>query len=716
MQNNYAHTIAANLNIPTQQVQAVLWLLHNGATIPFIARYRKDQTSGADEILIAKIFDLEQELIKIDQRRNYILQTIQNQNKLTPQLKSKILSAKSLQELEDLFLPFKPNRKTRASKALQAGLKPLALTILQQHNINPVELAHKFISDKFPTPNDAIQGARDIIADIINTDAQLRKKLADLFRNHAIAYANVIKSKQNQALKYKDYFDFQKPAKKLKSHQILALFSAEKQGLIRLKIYPDKNLAIKLIQQKYIKADNPCSKQVSLAINDAYSRLLQPAMENLLRAELKEFADSQAISVFEQNLKHLLMEPPLGPQNIIAIDPGFKTGCKIAVLDQHGNLLHHDVIYPHSEPKLAWQAAQQLTLWTKQFNIQAIALGNGTASRETRDFLRKIRFPHPVKIFLVDESGASIYSASEIAREEFPEYDITVRGAVSIGRRLLDPLAELVKIDPKSLGIGQYQHDVNQKKLKLALDRTVINVVNNVGVNLNTASKYLLQYVSGIGPSLAEKIIQYRKKIGKFSNRNQLLQIPGLGPKIFQQAAGFLRIKNGDNPLDATAIHPETYYIVEKIASDLNLSVNDLFHNKQALSKIDKTKYYDNLVGPKIFDDILTELLNPGTDPRDKIKQIEFDPNIKSIYDLKPGMILPGIITNVAKFGAFVDIGIKQNGLIHISELADHFISDPNQIVHLHQIVRVKILNIDLERSRISLSLKQANQTQNTQQ
>ncbi len=706
MDKKHIQIIASKLNLKPSQVQSTLFLLHNGATIPFIARYRKDQTGNLNEIQIEQIYDLEQKLIELDNRRQFILKNIEQQGKLTPELKDKILKASTLDELEDLYLPFKPKKQTKADVARKLGLEPLARQILEQKDIDPVELAKKFLNNKVTSTEQALQGARYIIAEKINQDTELRKILRQLFETKSIISTKAVKNKQDQGAKYKDYFDYSEPVTKIKSHRLLAIFRAEKQGFIRLSITPEKQQALNIIRQKYLKTNNQAAQQVEQAINYAYTRLLKPSLENELRQKIKLKADLEAIEVFKQNLRHLLMAPPLGKKRVLAIDPGFKTGCKVVTLNEQGDLLFNTTIYPHSDPKEAWNAAKTISRLIEQYKIQVIALGNGTASRETERFLKKIRYPHPVKIYIVDESGASIYSASQVAREEFPDYDITVRGAVSIGRRLLDPLSELVKIDPKSLGVGQYQHDVDQKLLKQALDRTVEYTVNQIGVDLNTASKYLLMYVSGIGKNIAENIVKYREQHGRFTNRKQLLNVKLIGPKTFQQAAGFLRITDGDNPLDASAVHPESYYIVEKMAKDLGVDIKTLLKNKQLLKKIKIENYIDQNTGIETLRDIIKELEKPGRDPRQDYKVLEFDPNIQSIHDLKVGMVLSGIVKNVTNFGAFVDIGIKENGLIHISEMADHYVSDPNEILHVHQHVRVKVISIDIERKRIGLSLR----------
>ncbi len=712
MNEKYVEFIAKQLNLTPEQVRNTLWLLHNGATIPFIARYRKDQTGSLDEVAIEKIYDLEQKLIEIDQRRDYILKSIEQQGKLTDSLKQQILEASTLEELEDLYLPYKPKKKTRATKAREKGLEPLAKTLLAQTNIDPEAEAEKYLGQKVATVEEALQGARDIIAEIINEDAELRKILRTLFERRSVISTKPVKGKEEEGAKYRDYFNYSEPLQRVKSHRLLAIFRAEREGFIRVDIAPDKEKALEIIRRRYIKAANAAAGQVDKAITDAYSRLLKPSLENEVRKAAKERADDKAIEVFVSNLRHLLMAPPLGRRRVLAIDPGFKTGCKVVTLNEQGDLLFNTTIYPHTGAKEAWEAAKTVSRLVEQYKIDVIALGNGTASRETERFLKKIRYPRDVKIYVVDESGASLSPAPPVAREEFPDYDVTVRGAVSIGRRLIDPLAELVKIDPKSLGVGQYQHDVDQNKLKQALDRTVLYTVNRVGVDVNTASKYLLMYVSGIGKALAENIVKYRRENGPFRSRQQLKKVKLMGDKAFEQSAGFLRIPGAENPLDATAVHPESYYIVEKMAADLGVDVKTLISDKQLQKKIDINRYIDEKTGPETLRDILQELEKPGRDPRQDFKVLEFDENIRSIEDLKVGMVLPGIIKNVTNFGAFVDIGIKENGLVHISELANHYVSDPSEVVHVHQHVRVKVISLDLERKRIGLSIRQVEDTE----
>lgn len=703
---NHVERIATELSLSQSQVKSVLYLLSNGATIPFIARYRKDHTGGLDEVQIEKIQDIERRLTEIDQRRETILSTIEEQGKLTPELKQKILSAQTLAELEDLYLPYKPKRRTRGVIAREKGLEPLAKKIFEQHAFDPRTEAEKYFSDEVDSVEEALQGARDIIAEWVNEDASVRAKLRNLFSRHGILSTKVRKGKAEEGQKYRDYFSYSEPITRIASHRVLAIFRAEREGIINMNIEPDRDRTLDVLYRHFVHGENDAAEQVRLAVKGSYLRLIRPSLETEIRQQLKEKADDEAIKVFTQNLWHLLMEPPLGRKRVLAIDPGFRTGCKVVTLNESGDLLFNTNIYPHSGAKEAVQAARTISRLVEQYKIDVIALGSGTASRETEKFLKKVRLPHKVKIFIVDESGASIYSASAVAREEFPDYDVTVRGAVSIGRRLIDPLAELVKIDPKSLGVGQYQHDVNQARLKEALDRTVQYVVNRVGVDVNTASKYLLMYVSGIGKTLAENIVRYRQENGPFHSRMELKNVKLMGDKAFEQSAGFLRIPDATNPLDCTAVHPESYHIVERMAHDLGVGIEELIADKKLQEKIDIYRYMDEQAGQETLKDIMKELARPGRDPREEFKVLEFDENIKSIEDLKVGMVLPGVVRNVTKFGAFVDIGIKDNGLVHISEMADRFVSDPNEIVHVHQHVMVKVISIDLERHRIALSLR----------
>lgn len=713
--NVFIQKISESLHIKHTQVKAVLELLEDGCTIPFIARYRKERTGGLDEVQISQIKDHLEKLIALESRRNTILNSIQEQGKLTDELKQKILSAETLPQLEDLYLPYKPKRKTRASVAREKGLEPLALQILYQEDIHPEKEAEKYIqNDKaLYTVEDVLQGARDIIAEIINENADIREKLRAVFKEDAIISSRVIKGKEEEGSKYKDYFNWSEPLMSCPSHRMLAMRRGEKEEILYLDISIDEQLAYHIIASFVIqKHAHPTTAQLQLAIQDAYKRLLHPSLETEFRILTKEKADIEAIKVFANNLRELLMQPPLGSKRVLAIDPGFRTGCKVVVLDEQGNLLEDTVIYPFSsnqkeEHSNITLAQHTILALCEKHRVEAIAIGNGTASRETEQFIRNIDLlPSSIPVIVVNEAGASVYSASNVAREEFPDKDVTVRGAVSIGRRLQDPLAELVKIDPKSIGVGQYQHDVDQNLLKDKLDEVVMSCVNAVGVELNTASKQLLSYVSGIGHALAQNIIEYRKQNGPFQSRQDLLKVPRFGEKAFQQASGFLRIQNGIHPLDKSAVHPESYHIVEKMAKDLNCSIDDLLNNPALRKKIQLEKYITKEVGLPTLQDIMNELEKPGRDPRKSFEVFQFDDRVHTIDDLKIGMQLPGIITNVTNFGAFVDIGVHQDGLVHISHLADHFISDPYSVVKVGQKVKVTVLEIDLNRKRIALSMK----------
>ncbi len=706
MRQKYIEKISAKLGIEDWQVKNTVGLLEYGATIPFISRYRKEATGSLNEVQIANIQSELQKLIEIDERRDFILQTIKNQDKLTPELEAKINDASTLTELEDLYLPYKPKRKTRAVKARELGLEPLADKLLKCENIDIQLVAEQFLTDDVPDIDSALQGARDIIAEKINEDIDARNSIRHLFDKEAVLSTKLIKGKADEGAKYKDYFAWSEDLKKMPSHRILAVLRAENEKILKLDISVDKQKAFDKLKRMFVKGNNDSSKQVELAVEDAYQRLLKPSIETEYKNLAKERADDEAIKVFAENLRHLLLAPPLGRKRTMAIDPGFRTGCKVVTLDEQGNLLFNVTIYPFGERDDLIKAIKTVSTLVEQYKIDVIAIGNGTAGFETEKFIQKVRFNRKVKAFMVDESGASIYSASKIAREEFPDYDVTVRGAVSIGRRLLDPLSELVKIDPKSIGVGQYQHDVDQNKLKQSLDMTVESCVNLVGVDVNTASKYLLTYISGLGKKLAENIVEYRTKNGRFNNREELKKVKLMGGKTFEQAAGFLRITDGNNPLDASAVHPESYYIVEKMAADLNVDVAELIKNKELQKKIKIDNYINEKAGRETLTDILNELAKPGRDPREEFKIIEFNENIRTIEDLKEGMILPGIVKNVTNFGAFVDIGIKTNGLVHISEMADKFVKNPADIVKVHQHVTVKIISIDTDRKRIALSMK----------
>ncbi|MBA4198848.1 MAG: RNA-binding transcriptional accessory protein [Chitinophaga sp.] len=702
--SEFSGAIAGKLNLRSVQVEAVLQLLEEGATIPFIARYRKDKTGGLDEVQIQQIQDEAKSLKEFTERKTFIEKTISEQGKMTDALQEKINKATTISELEDIYLPYKPKRKTKAQTAKENGLEPLSVVILEQKNIDIKAEAEKFINENVKDAEAALQGARDIIAETINEDAAIRAKLRKLFEDTATLQSKVLTDKETEAVKYKDYFDFSEPISKIPSHRILAVLRGFLEGFLKMNIAPLEEDALQLIENVYVTNSlNASVEQVKKAIKDAYKRLLQPSLETEFRTLLKAKADEEAINVFAENLKQLLLSSPLGSKRVLAIDPGYRTGCKVVCLDEKGELLHNDLIYVHEKNK-EYDATFTIQSLVKQYQIEVFAIGDGTAGRETEQFIKKLQLNLPV--FLVNEDGASVYSASEIAREEFGAYDVTVRGAVSIGRRLMDPLAELVKIDPKSIGVGQYQHDVNQTRLKEKLDATVISCVNKVGVNLNTASKHLLSYVSGIGTTLAENIIKYRNEIGGFNSRNQLLKVPRLGGKAYEQCAGFLRVKESNNPLDASAVHPEAYNIVANIAKDLQVDIASLIGNEQLLKTVNAKKYVTEEIGELTIKDILNELNKPGLDPRSELEQFEFA-NIYSIEDVKTGMIIPGIVTNLTRFGAFVDIGVKQDGLVHVSEIAHQYITDPSEVLKLNDKVQVKVLEVDVPRKRIALSIKQ---------
>jgi uncharacterized protein len=704
--NKYFEHISGDLNIDVWKVANTLELLAEGATIPFISRYRKEATGSLDETQILEIQNQYNKLVEIDKRRDTILRTIEEQGFLTDELKEQIQNASSMTELEDLYLPFRPKKKTRASVARDNGLEPLAKMIMQQKDQDIDQKVEKFISDKVPTTRDALQGARDIIAEWISENKRARHEIRRLFSMQSVISSNKIKAREQEGIKYKDYFAFEERLKKCPSHRILAIFRGEDEGFLKVRIGPGEKDPMNILEQIFIKGKTNTSEHVRIALNDSYKRLIYPSIESEFRQQAKERADEEAIRVFTKNLRQLLLAPPLGQKKVLAIDPGYRTGCKVVCLDREGQLLHNETIYPHPPHNDKILATKKMKSLVNTYQIEAIAIGNGTASRETESFIKRIRFDRELQVFIVNESGASIYSVSKIARDEFPDYDVTVRSAVSIGRRLMDPLAELVKIDPKSIGVGQYQHDVDQVKLKTNLDLEVGSCVNLVGVNLNTASSQLLTYVSGLGPQLAKSIISYRTEHGPFHSRQELLSVPKLGPKAFEQSAGFLRITGGTNPLDSSAVHPESYYIVEKMSSDLDCTINDLIDKPDLRRKIHLEQYVNEKSGLPTLKDILNELEKPGRDPRIIIKAFEFSPDIHSIEDLKEGMIIPGIVTNITNFGAFVDIGVKQDGLVHISKMADRYVTNPSDIVFIHQHVKVKILSVDIERSRIQLSLK----------
>lgn len=708
--NYFVNQISEQLQIKPHQVSAVLELFDEGCTIPFISRYRKEKTGGLNEVQISDIKDNFEKLIALENRRNTILKSIEEQGKLTDELKQKILAAHTLQQLEDLYLPYKPKKKTRASIAREKGLEPLALQILNQDDIDINSEAEKYIQPDKELNNieDVLQGARDIIAEIINENAEIREKLRSAFNEDAIITSKVIRGKEEAGIKFKDYFNWSEPLMKCPSHRMLAMRRGEKEDILYLDISIDEELAHSIIEKLIIKKQqHPTAEQLKLAIEDAYKRLLHPSLETEFRILTKEKADIEAIKVFANNLRELLMQSPLGNKRVLAIDPGFRTGCKVVVLDEYGNLLDDSVIYPHEPQKQVKEAEHIILALAAKYNIEAIAIGNGTASRETEQFIRNIDvLPKFIPVVMVNEAGASVYSASEVAREEFPDKDVTVRSAVSIGRRLQDPLAELVKIDPKSIGVGQYQHDVDQTLLKEKLDEVVMSCVNAVGVELNTASKQLLSYVSGIGSSLAQNIVEYRKQNGPFKTRQDLLKVPRFGEKAFQQASGFLRIRDGLHPLDKSAVHPESYFIVEKMVADLNCTIDDLLNKPELRKKIKLENYITENIGLPTLQDIMNELEKPGRDPRKKFEVFSFDERVHSIEDLKVGMVLPGIVTNVTNFGAFVDVGVHQDGLVHISHLSDNFVTDPHSVVKVGDKVKVTVIEVDLVRRRIALSMK----------
>lgn len=696
--------------LPVKGIENTLLLLSEDCTIPFISRYRKDKTGNLDEVQIEAIAKLSKQFDEIIKRKDSILKSIEEQNALTTDLKAKIEASFDLQELEDLYLPYKKKRKTKADTARENGLEPLAKIIMSQKNDDLEFLASKYINDKVANEDEALQGARDIIAEWINENIFIRKNLRRTFQRKAVVETKVVKTKKDEeeAQKFKQYFDWSENLMKSPSHRLLAMLRAEAEGFVKFKVSlsnEDKEETLRFIDKTIIKNEGESAAHIEKAIDDSYKRLLEPAISNEVLQEAKEKADIKAIDVFSENLRQLLLAPPLGEKRILAIDPGYRTGCKVVCLDEKGDLLYNENIYPHAPQNESAMAMKKIRSMVNAYGIEAISIGNGTASRETEFFIKKIAFDKPVQVFVVSEAGASVYSASKIAREEFPSYDVTVRGAVSIGRRLSDPLAELVKIDPKSIGVGQYQHDVDQTKLKEELDSTVISCVNKVGINLNTASKSLLSYVSGIGEKMAENIVAFRSENGPFEERSQLKKVPRLGEKAFQQAAAFIRIKDGKNPLDNSAVHPESYKMVEKMAKDLGIQVSELIGNKEVISKIQAENYITIDVGILGIQDILKELEKPGLDPRKAAKVFEFDPNIRSIKDIKAGMILPGIVNNITAFGCFVDLGIKESGLVHISQLKEGYVSDVNEVVKMHQHVQVKVVEVDEARKRIQLTM-----------
>jgi uncharacterized protein len=708
MPSTIEQLVADRTGLPPKKVFNTLKLFSEGATIPFIARYRKEATGSLDEVEIADIQREYKKLEELEKRKQTILSAIEEQGKLTDELQKRIKSAYDATELEDLYLPYKRKRKTRASVAREKGLEPLAEQLMQQQDSNAERAAAKFITEEVPNTEEALQGARDIIAEWVNEDEKARQKVRHAFKKEATIRSKVARGKDEEGAKYRDYFDYEEPLKNCPSHRLLAIRRGEEEGILRVYISPDEESTIYRLQRYYVNGNGSAAKEVKAAVEDSYKRLLGPSIETEFRNLAKDKADEEAISVFTTNLRQLLLAPPLGQKRTLGIDPGFRTGCKVVVLDDSGNLLRHTAIFPHPPQKNEYEAVETLKHLVQQFEIEAIAVGNGTAGRETLSLCHRIDFGRRLNIFSVNEAGASIYSASEIAREEFPKEDVTVRGAVSIGRRLMDPLAELVKIDPKSIGVGQYQHDVNQTRLKESLDQVVESAVNSVGINVNTASKHLLTYVSGLGPTLAQNIVQFRAENGPFRSRKQLNKVPRMGAKAFEQSAGFLRIRDGQHPLDNTAVHPESYAVVEQMAADLGCTVQDLIEQPSLRQQIQLSRYITEKVGLPTLKDIMKELEKPGLDPRGQAKTFEFA-NIHSIEELQPGMVVPGIVNNITNFGAFVDIGIKESGLVHISQLADKFVKNPADVVSLNQQVQVRVMEVDLQRKRIQLSMKNIN-------
>ena len=706
MQTVYAGIIAQMLQISECQVSKTISLLAEGTTIPFISRYRKEVTGGLDEVQIGDIKEALDKLTELSKRKETILNTIEGQEKLTSELKKRIEDCWDNIALEDIYLPYKPKRQTRAEMARKKGLEPLAKILMAQNERDVQRSALSFVKGEVASVEDALQGARDIIAEWINENEGARNSIRNQFGREAVITSKLVKGKETEGDKYRDYFDFSEPLKRCSSHRLLAMRRGESEGFLRISISPDDENCIQVLQKRYVKGYTESSEQVKEAVKDSYKRLLKSSIETEYAALAKDKADTEAIHVFIENLRQLLLAPPLGQKRVLGLDPGYRTGCKLVCLDAQGNLLHNETIYPHPPVNEKGKAGMKVTSLVSTYNIEAIAIGNGTASRETEEFITNLRYDRKVQVFVVSENGASIYSASKVARDEFPTYDVTVRGAVSIGRRLMDPLSELVKIDPKSIGVGQYQHDVDQTRLKKSLDQTVENCVNLVGVNVNTASKHLLTYISGLSAALAENIVAYRAEHGDFKNRKELMKVPRMGAKSFEQCAGFLRIPNAENPLDNSAVHPESYHIVEHMAKDLSCTVSELITDKSRKNQLQLEHYITEAVGIPTLKDIVEELDKPGRDPRKQIQIFEFDKSIKTIQDLREGMELPGIVNNITNFGCFVDIGIKENGLVHVSELADRFISDPTEVVSVHQHVKVRVLSVDTERKRVQLSMK----------
>ncbi len=697
--------ISSSLQLTEKQVRNTINLLNEGATIPFISRYRKEMTDGLDEVQLANIKEQYDKLCELEKRKETIISTIEEQGKLTDDLRIRIDNCWISNELEDIYLPYKPKRRTRAEIAREKGLEPLARMIMKQNSGGVRRMSTAFVNQKVKDTDEAIAGAQDIIAEWINESEAARNAVRKSFSYDGVISSKLIKGKEEEAQKYRDYFDMSEKLGRCSSHRLLAMRRGESEGFLRVAINPDDDICIEKLERIFVKSNNESGDVVYEAVKDCYKRLLKPAIETEFAAESKQKADIEAIRVFAENLRQLLLAPPLGQKRVLGIDPGFRTGCKVVCLDAQGALIHNETIYPHPPQNEYAQATRKIQKMVEAYNIQAIAIGNGTAGRETEQFIQNVRYDHEVQVFVVSENGASIYSASKTARDEFPDYDVTVRGAVSIGRRLMDPLAELVKIDPKSIGVGQYQYDVDQTLLKKSLDQTVENAVNRVGVNLNTASKHLLTYISGLGPQLAQNIVDFRTENGAFKSRKELMKVPKMGAKTFEQCAGFLRIQNGDNPLDNSAVHPESYTVVERMAKDLNVKINELVQNKLLIQSIDKQSYITDKIGLPTLTDILIELEKPGRDPRESVKVFEFDASVRTINDLRIGMELPGIVTNITNFGAFVDVGIKENGLVHISNMSDKFISNPAEVVSVHQHVKVQVLEVDVIRKRVQLKL-----------
>ena len=697
--------IALSLQLSEKQIRNAIQLFNEGATIPFISRYRKEMTDGMDEVQLGDTKEQYDKLCELAKRKSAVLKSIEEQGKLTSVLKSRIDNCWNITELEDIYLPYRQKRRTRAEIARERGLEPLATLLMNQQSNDVKKMAISFVKGDVADTEEALKGARDIIAEWANENETARNAIRTIFRREAVISSRLVKGKDEEAQKYRDYFDMSEKLARCSSHRLLAMRRGETEGFLRVSISPEDDQCLERLDRIFVKGATESAKQVGEAVADAYKRLLKPSIETEFASESKVKADAEAIRVFAENLRQLLLSPPLGQKRVLGIDPGFRTGCKVVCLDAQGNLLHNETIYPHPPVNETSQAMRKVQKMVEAYDIQAVAIGNGTAGRETEQFIQNTRFDREVKLFVVSENGASIYSASKIARDEFPDYDVTVRGAVSIGRRLMDPLAELVKIDPKSIGVGQYQHDVDQSQLKKALDQTVENAVNKVGVNLNTASKHLLIYISGLGPQLAQNIVDYRTENGAFKSRKQLMKVPKMGAKTFEQCAGFLRIPDSVQLLDNSAVHPESYGLVESMAKDLKMDIKDLIQNKDLKKSLDLQKYITPAVGLPTLNDILQELEKPGRDPSSEIQVFEFDPNVKKITDLRTGMELPGIVTNITNFGAFVDIGIKENGLVHVSQMADRYISNPAEVVSVHQHVKVRIMEVDVERKRVQLKL-----------